>query len=968
MAMKHRKKLIEVALPLVEINTESLRRKQKAPKGWPTSFHKWWAQRPLAAARAVIFAQMVDDPSSLPELFPTELQQEIERLRLFEIIKKLVQWDNTGNQGVIDEARLEIWTSWRRACVDYAEHPRAVELFDQRELPAFCDPFAGSGSLPLSAQWLGLKSFASDLNPVAVLINKALVDIPPRFAARPAIHPPAPNCGGYDLFHRDWKGAQGLAEDVRYYGQWMRDEATKRIGHLYPKVHVTEEMARERPDLTRYIGQHLTIVAWLWARTVKSPNPAYAHIDVPLVSTFMLSTKTGKESYVEPVLQKEGYDFKVKIGEPINGVATRSGTSSGKRRAFFCLMSGVPVGYDYIRVEAKSGRMSERLMATVAEGERGRVYLSPTVEMEALARNAKPEWKPDCEMPKKHRDFKPPGYGMTNLGDIFTARQLQALTTISDLVLESRALVKRDAIAAKLHDDSVPLNAGGKGATAYADAISTYLACVLDRMVYYGSSLTSWLPKDNALRDCMPRQVLAMTWDFAECNPLGKSSGDISTCTSAISNYLDVATPFAEAIAAQCDAQGELAEGRACLFSTDPPYYDNISYADLSDYFYVWLRRSLRPVYPELFATVEVPKAAELVATPHRHGSKAKAEEFFLEGMTLAMHRLAEQAHPAFPVTIYYAFKQSENDEDDGTINTGWDTFLGAVVRAGFAITGTWPMRTEGAGRMIASGTNALASSIVLACRPRLANALVVGRREFIAALRAELPAALKHLQEGNIAPVDLAQAAIGPGMAVYTRYANVIDASEGKPISVRSALALINQTLDEALTEQEGDFDADSRWAVTWFDQMGFAEGEFGIANSLAQAKNTAMDGLVAAGIIVSGKGKVRLLKPGELRVGWDPTTDDRLTVWEMVHQLVRVLEGGGEQSAATLLVKLGNQAETARELCYLLYALCERKKRTAEAMSYNGLVQSWPEITKLARENNLSMPSGTGDMFDQA
>ena len=771
----------------------------------------------------MIFAQLVDDPSSLPELYPTEAQQDEERQRLFRIIEDLILWDNTNNKTVVEKAEAEIRKSWKRTCEEFSDHPRAIELFDVNHLPDFCDPFAGSGSLPLSAQWLGLNSYASDLNPVAVLINKALIEIPPRFASRPPINPDVKKKA--DLAGREWKGVQGLAEDVRYYGQRMRDEAEKRIGQLYPKVEVTAEMAKERSDLKKYVGQHRTVIAWLWARTVKSPNPAFATIDVPLASTFMLSSGAGKEVYIEPVMDDGGYRFEVIVGKPTNMEIAKSGTSAGKRKAFKCIVSGVPIGYDYIRNEAKSGRMGERLMTVVAEGDRGRVYLSPTPDLESLVSHAVPDWKPDCEMPTKHRDFKPPVYGMTNLGDIFTNRQLVALSTFSDLVQEIRELVHLDALAANFAVNEPPLHAGGAGATAYADAICTYLACVLDRMVYYGSNLTSWLPKDNALRDCMPRQVLAMTWDFAECNPFGKSSGDVLTCINSVSNYLEGATPNANGIAMQCDAQTALVGGKVFVFSTDPPYYDNISYADLSDFFYVWLRRTLKPVFPDLFSTLAVPKTEELVATPNRHGGKEQAEKFFLDGMTKAMQRLAEQAHPAFPVTIYYAFKQTESDEDDGTTNTGWDTFLDAVVCAGFAITGTWPIRTEGAGRMIASGTNALASSIVLVCRPRSTSTPTAARREFVAALKAELPQALAHLQAGNIAPVDLAQAAIGPGMAVYTRYAKVLDA-EGKPLSVRAALALINQTLDEALAEQEGDFDADTRWALTWFDQVGLCRG----------------------------------------------------------------------------------------------------------------------------------------------
>ena len=456
-----------------------------------------------------------------------------------------------------------------------------------------------------------------------------------------------------------------------------------------------------------------------------------------------------------------------------------------------------------------------------------------------------------------------------------------------------------------------------------------------------------------------------MVWDFAETNPLAGAGGDLFGTVQSVCEVMEKQFNFGQrGVVLQASAvEQNISQGK--LISTDPPYYDNIGYADLSDFFYVWLRRSLRSVFPDLFGTLAVPKAEELVATPSRHGCKEKAETFFLDGMTLAMRQLAEQAHPAFPVTIYYAFKQAESDGADGTTNTGWDTFLAAVIEAGFAVTGTWPMRTEQPKGLRAFEQNALASSIILVCRKRPADAPTATRREFVAALRAELPAALAHLQKGNIAPVDLAQAAIGPGMAVYTRYARVLDA-EGNALPVRAALALINQTLDEALAEQEGDFDADSRWALTWFEQTGFAEGDYGVAEQLSKSKNTAVAGLVEAGILVSKAGKVRLLKPVELLANWDPTTDKRLTVWEMVHQLIRVLESGGEGAAAALVAKLGSQAETARELCYRLYTLCERKKRATEAMAYNGLVQSWPEITRLAQASPRAATLGTGDLFD--
>ncbi|EXI84548.1 MAG: hypothetical protein AW11_03845 [Candidatus Accumulibacter regalis] len=679
----------------------------------------------------------------------------------------------------------------------------------------------------------------------------------------------------------------------------------------------------------------------------------------------MLSSKASKEAYIEPVIGSGSYRFAVIVGKPKDAERAKSGTSAGKRKAFSCLISGVPITYDYIRSEAKAGRMGERLMAIVAEGERGRVYLAPSPEHEAIARKAAPGWKPDCEMPKKHRNFQPPGYGMNNLGDIFTPRQLVALTTFTDLVQEALDRVRRDAINAGLRDDSAGLEKCGDGATAYAEAVGVYLGLAISKMADAQSSLCRWKTTMDQSIATFGRQALPMVWDFSEANAFGEMAGDPLVSLKNMMRVVDQLPARSAGRVTQADAQSQdLSEG--AVVSTDPPYYDNIAYADLSDFFYVWLRRSLKPIFPDLFSTLAVPKAEELVATVYRHGSKEKAESFFLTGMTRAMHRLAEQAHPAFPVTIYYAFKQAESDGADGTTNTGWDTFLAAVIEAGFAISGTWPMRTELGNRMIGSGTNALASSIVLVCRQRLATAATATRREFVAALRTELPTALAHLQRGNIAPVDLAQAAIGPGMAVYTRYAKVLDA-EGKPIPVRAALTLINQVLDEALAEQEGDFDADTRWALTWFEQTGFADGDYGVAEQLSKSKNTAVAGLVEAGILLSRAGKVRLLKPAELPADWDPTTDTRLTVWEMVHQLIRVLESTGESAAAALVAKLGSQAETARELCYRLYTLCERKKRATEAMAYNGLVQSWPEITRLSREKARTTAPGTADLFDQ-
>ena len=955
-----RKKLIEVALPLDAINKAS-KREKSIRHGHPSTLHLWWARRPLAAARAVIFAQMVDDPSNVPEEFDTEKAQEAERARLFEILEELVKWENTTNEELLEKARAEIWRSWRRTCSDNVDHPRAAELFDPDKLPAFHDPFAGGGALPLEAQRLGLEAHASDLNPVAVLINKAMIEIPPMFTRKHPVNPdarPGGQMGTKTLIERKWQGAQGLAEDVRYYGQWMRDEAERRIGHLYPKVEITPEMVRERPDLKRYEGRKLTVIAWLWARTVKSPNPAFADVDVPLASTFMLSTKNGKEAYVEPVIEGNGYRFGVKVGMPEDMEAAKAGTKLARGPNFRCLMSGMPMAGDYIKAEGKAGRMGARLMAVVAEGDRGRVYLAPTSEHEMVALRAKPTWMPDVEIPPDRRSMFTPLYGLTHFKHLFTPRQLVALTTFSDLVAEAMERVKRDADGADLPNDKRPLRDGGAGATAYAEAVGVYLAFALSKVSNIGSALASWMSDRGAFRETFARQALPMVWDFAEANPFANAGGSLEKALDKGAMVINVFPVQNHGLSSQIDAANQTISTDK-LISTDPPYYDNIGYADLSDFFYVWLRRSIRSIYPDLFSTLAVPKVEELVATPYRHGNKQKAEAFFLAGMTEAMRCLAEGSHLAYPVTIYYAFKQSETKRDSGTASTGWETFLDAVIRSGFAITGTWPIRTESSGRIIATGTNALASSIVLVCRRRSIDAPLATRREFVAALRAELPAALAHLQSGNIAPVDLAQAAIGPSMAVYTRYAKVVDAA-GNPVSVREALQLINQILDEVLAKQEGDFDADSRWALAWFEQHGFEEGEYGVAETLANAKNTSIAGIVEGGILASGAGKVRLLRPEELADDWDPTTDPRLTIWEAVHHLVHALDTGGETAAAHLVRQLGSVAETARELAYRLYTVCERKKRPAEALSYNSLVQSWPEIVRLSRQEAGGKQSG--------
>lgn len=939
--------MIEVSLPLEAINTASAREKS-IRHGHPSTLHLWWARRPLAAARAVIFAQMVDDPSSNPELFPTEAEQETERQRLFKIIEELVLWENTTNEEVLERAREEIRTCWQRTCADNADHPQADELFNPEKLPAFHDPFAGGGALPLEAQRLGLEAYASDLNPVAVLINKAMIEIPPKFANMPPIHPGQET----DRDKGFWSGAQGLAEDVRYYGKWMRDEAERRIGHLYPKVKVTKAMVKERPDLKQYEGKELTVIAWLWARTVKSPNPAFAHVDVPLVSTFMLSTKSGKEAYVEPVIGKDNYHFKVKMGEPKDVTEAKKGTKLARGANFRCIISNMPIQDQYIKCESMEGRMGERLMAIVAEGERGRVYINPTKEHELIATLKEPEWKPEQSMNRDTRDLvSGRGYGFFTWADLFTTRQLVAITTFCDLVLEVNSIIKQDALKKGLKDDNSGLVDGGLGAKAYADAISIYLALAIDRMTNTICKFARWTPERQQTVTVFARQAIPMTWDYPDVNPFANAAGDYSiSVNGVIKGIPSITNPMGHALQIDASAQNISLNK---VVSTDPPYYDNIGYADLSDFFYVWLRKTLKSILPNLFTTLVVPKVEELVALTYRHGNKEKAEVFFLNGMSKVMNRIYEQSHQTFPVTIYYAFKQSEIEEN-GLASTGWETFLDAVICAGFAITGTWPMRTELSNRMIGSGTNALASSIVLVCKKREKEASITTRRDYLSILKEELPQALAHLQRGNIAPVDLAQASIGPGMAVFTRFQKVLEPN-GNPMSVRTALELINQVLDQSLTEQESEYDADTRWALAWFEQYGHEQGPYGEAEMLSTAKGVSVKGLVDSGILEAKSGKVRLLKRDEYKEDWDPLSDNRIPVWEITQYLIRKHQEDGVQGAAEIYNKTGALAGVARDLAYRLYSICERKKWAQDALAYNALVIDWNTIVDTARTSAL-------------
>ena len=955
--IKTPKKLIEVALPLDDINAAAAREKS-IRHGHPSTLHLWWARRPLAAARAVIFAQMVNDPGfEIGGGFRrgvNKKEAEIKREQLFDIIRDLVKWENTNNEEVLNRAREAIRESWQETCELNKKHPQAAELFNPEKLPAFHDPFAGGGAIPLEAQRLGLESYASDLNPVAVMINKAMIEIPPKFAGQAPVGPLIPGDKQQKL-HEDWSGAKGLAEDVRRYGHWMREEAFKRIGHLYPKVLITEEMAVERDDLKPYVGEELTVIAWLWARTVKSPNPAFSHVDVPLASSFVLSSKKGKEAWVEPIIDGGNYQFQIRRGDFPK--EAKNGTKSGRGANFNCLVSGSPINGDHVKSEGKAGRLGTRLMAIVAEGKKGRVYLSPSDEMEQIAQSAKPSWKPNTSLPNDPRNFWTLGYGLEKHGDLFTNRQLTALTTFSDLVHEARNKAIEDAKAAGLQDDGVGIDAGGTGATAYGDALAVYLGFVSDKVSDYWSSICSWHSSGEKMRNTFGRQAIPMVWDYAEANPFCSSSGNWIAMVDWTWKALAHTPGSVNGSAEQRDAATqEISLDK--VISSDPPYYDNIGYADLSDFFYIWMRRSLRKIYPSLFSTMAVPKAEELVATPYRHGGKEAAETFFLGGMTQAIHNMAEKSHAAFPVSIYYAFKQSET-KDSGTTSTGWETFLEAVIRAGFSIVGTWPMRTELANRMISSGTNALASSVVLVCQKRETTADTISRRQFQRQLREEMPEALEAMIGGTegaspIAPVDLAQSAIGPGMAIFSQYDSVLN-QDGSKMSVHDALILINRAITEYLNPDSGNFDADTLFCDDWFAEFGWSEGPFGQADTLARAKGTAVNGVVDAGVVESGSGKVRLLKWQEYSTDWDPKQDHRVPVWQACHQLIRVLNQKGESEAGALLARMPELGEPIRQLAYHLYTLCERKKWAEEARAYNELIGSWHAIVEASQEVGL-------------
>jgi putative DNA methylase len=901
----YKRKLIEVALPLEAINRESAREKS-IRHGHPSTLHLWWARRPLAAARAVLFAQLVDDPSSRPDEFPTEELQRKERERLHNLIERLVVWENIRDEKLLAEAHAEILKSTNGSP------------------PPILDPFAGGGTIPLEAQRLGLKAHASDVNPVAVLINKALIEIPPKFRDQPPVFP-----GLADSQIRHWQGAEGLAADVRAYGAWMRDQAEKRIGHHYPKASL--------PD-----GTQAPVIAWIWARTVTCPNPACG-IETPLVRSWWLGKKKGKEAYAIPSVVTDpslpaGQRVKFEIGHDVERIPQNADQGTVGRTGATCVSASceAPIKLAYIRDQGRAKRLGTQLMAIVAEGSRRRIYLPPTAEQEAAADVEPPADLPPGDLPDQALGFRVQGYGMQRFTDLFTPRQLHALTIFADLVADVRQEVVRTG-----------------GSNEYAAAIATYVGLGVSRTTDLMNSIVTWSNARDQARNLFSRQAIPMAWDFVEVSPFVGAAGDPSIALTTMSKAMLNLAPDGDSEVVQADARSRSYDG--LLISTDPPYYDNIGYSDLSDFFYVWLRRSLRSIHPDLFATMLVPKAEELIANPHRHGGKKGAEEFFEDGFRNVFASARKCALPDLPITVYYAFKQSETD-DAGEASTGWETLLEGMIRSGWEITSTWPLRSERGGRMRDVGSNALASSIVLSLRPRPEDALTTDRRGFISTLEDELPDALRKLQQGQIAPVDFPQAAIGPGMAVFSRYDGVIE-NDGSKMTVRSALARINEILDQVLAEQEGDFDATTRFAIAWYRQHGYGIGKFGDADSLARARNTSVVVMDRDAILTSRAGKVQLLKPADLPSKYDVLKDSHTCNWEALHHLINIVEHDGIVSTGEFLQAALSRADGAvdadlvKELAHLLFRIAEGNGWTKDALSFNNLVTSWPEILEAAR-----------------
>lgn len=934
MALK--KKLIEVSLPLEAINEASVDEKF-IRTGHPANLHQWWSRKPLVAARAVLFASLVDDPSTYLD---DDWKIIEERERLFRILEQLARWENSNNSTVLEKARLEIARSLARQLdLPVPVGKAAIRKFLAEHAPRVMDPFAGGGSIPFEAQRLGLPAHASDLNPISVLINKAMIEIPARFTDSPAVHPRENN--SKLNIPKSWKGIQGLIEDVEYYGNWVQREAEARLGWLYPQVKLPGKQ-----------GVTAMVVAWIWAHTIRCPNPACG-AEMPLASKWELSKKRGKETWIEPSVDRSVTPAVVKF-KIITGKGKQpEGTVD--RRGAHCLVCGTPVSLEHIRSEGMAGRLSNTMIAVAADGRGGRIYLEPEEEQIRVARSAKPDWGPEQRITEGLAG-NVTSYGVKTFADLFLPRQLVALTTLCVLIQQVRKDVEADAARMMSSKDDRRFSAGGEGPRAYAEAVVTYLAFALSKTLNRSNSFVPWGINVECPVNLFSRQTIAFLWDFAESNVIFGPSGSFRSMLGNTIGALKM-IDFDTVRLGSAGQENASSAGKGfprLMISTDPPYYDVISYSDLSDFFYVWLRPLLGDIYPDLFATMLTPKGDELIADALRSGGKDQAKAQFEAGMFRTFSHFREITDPDYPLTVYYAYRQTEEKGTNQKVSTGWETILTGIVSAGFMITGTWPMRTERAVKIASLNANVLASSIVLVCRPRPESAPTVQRKEFLSSLKRELPKALKQLQQGNIAPVDLAQAAIGPGMGVYSRYKQVLE-SDGTPMAVGIALGLINQTLDEYLAEQEGEYDPDTRWALSWFEQYCHDAGPYGMAEILSKAKNTSVDGLVQAGFLEARAGKVRLLRRDEFDLNWSPRSDKRPTAWEAVHHLIRSIDKEGEQGASNVLKQIitgqgAGFAETVRDLAYRLYTICEKKGWAQEGFAYNMLVVAWPRLKEMA------------------
>lgn len=933
MTIKMPKKLIEVALPLDDINVASSKEKS-IRHGHPSTLHLWFARRPLAAARAILFAQMVNDPGYERHLGRgvNKERAKIERERLFNIIRDLVKWENTDNQEVLNRAREEIRRSWRETCDLNSGQPG----FDREKLPVFHDPFAGGGSLPLEAQRLGFEAYATDLNPVPVVLNKAMLEIPPKFRSRPPIGPKS-LAAAQERISENWTGAKGLSEDVRRYGVWILNRARERLAGKYSTVKLPKRLG----------GGNGTVLTWLWCRTVASPNPAAGGVHIPLAKSFMLSAKSGREAYVVPTVSadKRSYTFVLHEG----GEPALKSTVGG--RGGLCILTDSPIPLTYIRAEGVAGRMSQRLMAVVVETPNGKAFVAAG-EIDEPNFSDIASTAPEADILHWAGCTNVVVYGMKTFQSLFNLRQQLALSTFGGLVVEAREAIQADAIKSGMKDDDLGLEQGGTGAKAYAEAVSVYLTCAVGRAADYWNTLTSWESGGEFVAHAFTKHALPIVWDYGEINPLTNGGGTWVSALGWIARVIDLLPAYAPGHVHQMDAaRSTIAIDTQTVVSTDPPYYDNVPYSNLSDFFYIWMRPCLRQVFPDIFATKQTPKADELVASHSLYENIDDAMRHFTDGMTLALKQIHDKANDTVPVTIYYAFKQSDTGSN-GTASSGWESFLESVIKSEFVITGTWPVRTERSSRGRAIGSNALASSIVLVCRKRDKEAQTVSRRDFLRELKEVLAEALDAMIGGAegvspVAPVDLAQAVIGPGMGVFSKYAAVLEA-DGSPMTVHSALTLINRML----TEGVDDFDADTQFCLGWFDEKGWSEGDFGVADVLARAKGTSVQGVAAAGVVESGSGSVRLLKPNEYPSDWRPENDNNTPVWEALHQMIRALQSQGESAAGELLAGMPARADQVRNLAYRLYTLCERKGWADEARGYNELITSWTGVETASHE----------------